>query len=105
VPDLTGSLDLAHLGFFDKEFFTAERRRRELDLLVRVSFLGDGGQAILVHVEVEARATAGMGGASGVIATSPACPRLPDSCPSCSTWSEAGPASVQKLTRDLLGPA
>jgi len=61
VPDLAGRLDLAHPVFLDKEFFTVGGRRRELDLLARVSLLGDGGHAFLIHVEVEARATAGMG--------------------------------------------
>ncbi|HZF12141.1 MAG TPA: hypothetical protein VFE33_25420 [Thermoanaerobaculia bacterium] len=105
VPDLTGSLDLAHLGFFDKEFFTAERRRRELDLLVRVSFLGDGGQAILVHVEVEARATAGMGWRLWRYRDQV---RRVHDCPILSIvlYLERGRAGVQvqKLTRDLLGP-
>jgi hypothetical protein len=61
VPDLAGSLDLAPPVFLDKELFTVEGRRRELDLLARVSHLGDGGPTFLLHVEVEARATAGMG--------------------------------------------
>jgi hypothetical protein len=61
VPDLAGRLDLARPVFLDKEFFTASGRRRELDLLVRVSFLGDSGSSLLIHVEVEARARPGMG--------------------------------------------
>jgi hypothetical protein len=61
VPDLAGRLDLARPVFLDKEFFTAEGRRRELDLLARVSFVGAGGSSLLIHVEVEARARPGMG--------------------------------------------
>jgi len=61
VPDLAGRLDLAHPVFLDKEFFTSGGRRRELDLLARVSFLGVGGSSLLIHVEVEARARPGMG--------------------------------------------
>jgi len=47
--------------FLDKELFTVEGRRRELDLLAKVSSLGDGGPEYLFHVEVEARATSRMG--------------------------------------------
>jgi hypothetical protein len=61
VPDLAGRLDLAHPQFLDKEFFTVSGRRRELDLLARVSFQDEGDDLLLVHVEVEARATSGMG--------------------------------------------
>ncbi|MEA2691126.1 MAG: hypothetical protein QOJ16_513, partial [Acidobacteriota bacterium] len=61
VPALAGRLDLTHPLFLDKEFFTAGGRRRELDLLARVSFLGDGGSSLLIHVEVEARARPGTG--------------------------------------------
>lgn len=60
VPDLAARLDLAHPMFLDKEFFTASGRRRELDLLARVSFLGGSG-SLLIHVEVEARYRPGMG--------------------------------------------
>ncbi len=60
VPDLAGLLDLRPL-FLDKEFFTVEGQRRELDLLARVSFLGENREALLIHVEVEARATLAMG--------------------------------------------
>ncbi len=61
VPDLAGRLDLRRPVFLDKEFFTVAGRRRELDLLVRVSFLDESRESLLIHVEVEARATAGMG--------------------------------------------
>ncbi|HEV7515358.1 MAG TPA: hypothetical protein VGR07_03580 [Thermoanaerobaculia bacterium] len=61
VPDLAARLDLAHPVLLDKEFFTLGGRRRELDLLVQVSFLGAGGHFLLVHVEVEARARPDMG--------------------------------------------
>jgi hypothetical protein len=61
VPDLAGRLDLRHPVFLDKEFFTAGGRRRELDLLVRVPLLGQSRESLLIHVEVEARATSGMG--------------------------------------------
>ena len=61
VPDLAGQLDLAHPQFLDKEFFTVSGRRRELDLLARVSFREEGDESLLVHVEVEARATSNMG--------------------------------------------
>jgi hypothetical protein len=60
VPDLAGQLDLAQPDFLDKEFFTARGGRRELDLLARVAFLEEGSSALLIHVEVEARARPGM---------------------------------------------
>jgi hypothetical protein len=61
APNLAGRLDLQHPEFLDKEFFTVGGRRRELDLLARVPFLGESQGSLLVHVEVEARATSGMG--------------------------------------------
>jgi hypothetical protein len=61
VPDLAEGLDLQRPVFLDKELFTIEGRRRELDLLVRVSFLDEHRESLLIHVEIEARATAGMG--------------------------------------------
>jgi hypothetical protein len=61
APNLAGRLDLQDPEFLDKEFFTVGGRRRELDLLARVPFLGEGQESLLVHVEVEARATSGMG--------------------------------------------
>jgi len=61
VPDLAGRLDLGRPEFLDKEFFTVGGRRRELDLLARVFVLGESRDSLLVHVEVEARATSGMG--------------------------------------------
>jgi hypothetical protein len=61
VPELAGRLDLTRPVLLDKELFTAGGRRREVDLLARVSFLAvEGGGALLVHVEVEARARPGM---------------------------------------------
>jgi hypothetical protein len=61
VPDLAARLDLAHPVLLDKEFFAPGGRRRELDLLAEVAFLGGGGPSLLVHVEVEARARPDMG--------------------------------------------
>jgi hypothetical protein len=61
VPDLAARLDLAHPVLLDKEFFTIGGRRRELDLLAEVAFLGVCGHFLLVHVEVEARARPDMG--------------------------------------------
>jgi hypothetical protein len=61
VPELAARLDIARPVLLDKEFFTAGGRRREVDLLARVSFLAeDGGGTLLVHIEVEARARPGM---------------------------------------------
>jgi len=61
VPEVAASLDLARPVLLDKEFFTAGGRRREVDLLARLSFLAmAGGGVLLVHVEVEARARPGM---------------------------------------------
>jgi hypothetical protein len=61
MPALAARLDLAHPVLLDKEFFTLGGRRRELDLLVQVSFLGTDGAVLLIHVEVEARGRPGMG--------------------------------------------
>lgn len=61
VPNLAGHLDLRHPVFLDKEFFTVEGQRRELDLLARMSFLSENREPLLIHVEVETRATSGMG--------------------------------------------
>jgi hypothetical protein len=61
APELASRLDLARPAFLDKEFFTAGRRRRELDLLARVPVVEGGGAVLLVHVEVEARARPDMG--------------------------------------------
>jgi hypothetical protein len=105
VPNLARSLDLAHPVFLDKEFFTAGGRRRELDLLARVSLLGDGGHAFLIHVEVEARATAGMGRRlwryHNKVQDFHDCQVLP-----IVLYLERGKAGVQVqgLTDDLLGP-
>ncbi len=61
VPDLAERLDLRWPVFLDKEFFTVAGQRRELDLLIRVSLLDESRESLLIHVEIEARATAGMG--------------------------------------------
>jgi predicted transposase YdaD len=61
VPDLVTRLDLAHPVLLDKEFFTVGGRRRELDLLAQVAFLGADDRSLLVHVEVEARARPDIG--------------------------------------------
>jgi hypothetical protein len=61
APDLAARLDLAHPALLDKELFTLEGRRRELDLLVEVAFLEASDPPLLVHVEVEARARPDMG--------------------------------------------
>jgi hypothetical protein len=57
------SLDASRATFLDKEFFTdwPRGRRRELDLLARVPLRTGGGQSVLIHVEIEARARAGIG--------------------------------------------
>jgi len=61
VPELALQLDLAQPVLLDKELFTVGGRRREVDLLARVSFLAAEEDGILlVHVEVESRARAGM---------------------------------------------
>lgn len=61
VPNLAVRLDLSRAEFLDKEFFTVGGRRREVDLLAKVSFLEGPAETLLVHVEVETRATSGMG--------------------------------------------
>jgi uncharacterized protein DUF4351/putative YhgA-like transposase len=57
VPALARRLDLAALAPLDKELFTdwPQRRRREVDLLMRAPYLGGRGD-LLVHVEIEVRA-------------------------------------------------
>jgi hypothetical protein len=56
-------LDASRATFLDKELFTAWPRgqRRELDLLARVPPRTAGGQSVLIHVEIEARARSGIG--------------------------------------------
>jgi hypothetical protein len=60
VPETLDRLDLTSLEFLDKELFAGgpRGRRRELDLLGRVRTLN--GRPLLIHVEVEARASPGM---------------------------------------------
>ncbi len=60
VPETYGRLDLSSPEFLDKELFERgpRGRRQELDLLVRVRTLN--GRPLMVHVEVEARASPGM---------------------------------------------
>src|SRR5262249_7572683 len=61
LPETRDRLDLSSPEFLDKELFTGgpHGRRRELDLLVRVRTAG--GQPLLIHVEIEARANPRMG--------------------------------------------
>ena len=61
VPETLDRLDLSSPEFLDKELFAGgpRGRRRELDLLVRVRTVN--GRTLLIHVEVEARASRGMG--------------------------------------------
>jgi hypothetical protein len=61
VPETLDRLDLSSPEFLDKELFAGgpRGRRRELDLLVRVHTVN--GRPLLIHVEVEARASRGMG--------------------------------------------
>jgi predicted transposase YdaD len=60
VPETLDRLDLSSPEFLDKELFAGgpRGRRRELDLLVRVRTLK--GRPLLIHVEVEARASPEM---------------------------------------------
>jgi hypothetical protein len=62
-PRAAEHLDASRATFLDKEFFTdwPRGRRRELDLLARVPLRQDGSRSVLVHVEIEARARAGIG--------------------------------------------
>ncbi len=62
APTFAGRLQLAEPSFLDKEHYTdwPDGEPREVDLLARV--VEDGsGVPLLVHVEIEARAGAGMG--------------------------------------------
>ncbi len=61
-PRITERLDLSCPTFLDKELFTdwLKGTRREVDLLAKVD-LQDSDDFLLVHVEIEARATDGMG--------------------------------------------
>jgi predicted transposase YdaD len=60
VPETFDRLDLSSPEFLDKELFERgpRGRRRELDLLVRVRTVG--GRPLMIHVEVEARASPEM---------------------------------------------
>ncbi|HEX3529444.1 MAG TPA: Rpn family recombination-promoting nuclease/putative transposase [Thermoanaerobaculia bacterium] len=60
VPHLAGKLDAARAVFLDKELLAEEpvRGNREADLLARVPVRN--GRAILVHIEIEARASPQM---------------------------------------------
>lgn len=60
VPAVARQIRLERPAFLDKELFTGPGgERREADLLARVP-LRRGGRPMLIHVEVEARARAGM---------------------------------------------
>jgi predicted transposase YdaD len=61
VPEVAARLEVSQPVLLDKEFFTPGGRRRELDLLVEVSFLAASEPPLLIHVEVEARARPDMG--------------------------------------------
>src|SRR5258705_11160018 len=60
VPETFDRLDLSSPEFLDKELFEGgpRGRRRELDLLVRVHTVS--GRPLMIHVEVEARASPEM---------------------------------------------
>ena len=57
VPQVLERLDLSSPELLDKELFAGgpHGRRRELDLLVRVR--SHDGRPLLIHVEIEARAS------------------------------------------------
>jgi hypothetical protein len=63
VPQVATRLNLSRPVFLDKEFFTdwLKGTRRELDLLARVPFRKKVSEHLLVQVEIEARASAGIG--------------------------------------------
>src|SRR3954452_22618113 len=63
APDLAACLDLSSPVFLDKEFpaFGPPAGSRVVDLLARVPLKDASGKAILVHIEVEARARLGIG--------------------------------------------
>jgi hypothetical protein len=60
VPETLDRLDLSSPEFLDKELFAggSRGRRRELDLLVRVHTVS--GRPLMIHIEVEARASPEM---------------------------------------------
>ncbi len=61
APDSAGRLRLGDVSFLDKELYTdwPSGDRLEPDLLVRVP-VEDNAMALLIHVEIESRARAGM---------------------------------------------
>ena len=63
APQIADKLDHSRAVFLDKEFFTDWRNgaRRELDLLAKLPLRKRRREHLLVHVEIEARATDGMG--------------------------------------------
>jgi hypothetical protein len=62
APDVAVRLDLSAPVFLDKELLLpGDPGSRVVDLLARIPLLVDGGRALLVHVEIEARARRGMG--------------------------------------------
>ena len=62
LPGVAKRLRLGKQGFLDKELFTdwPHGKRREVDLLARVPVRGTKVSPVLVHVEIEAKARAGM---------------------------------------------
>jgi hypothetical protein len=62
-PQAAENLDVGRAIFLDKELFTDWPRgqRRELDLLARIPVRTGGGRSVLVHVEIEARASPEIG--------------------------------------------
>jgi putative YhgA-like transposase len=60
APKALERMDLSSPELLDKELFAGgpQGRRRELDLLVRVRTVN--GRPLLIHVEIEARASPGM---------------------------------------------
>jgi Putative transposase, YhgA-like len=62
-PQVAERLDFSRTIYLDKELFTdwPQARRRELDLLARVPLLDSPDRFVLIHVEIEARATPGIG--------------------------------------------
>lgn len=62
LPDVAERLRLEEHVFVDKQSFTdwPTGSRRELDLLVRVPAQGDGDMTLLIHIEIEGTARAGI---------------------------------------------
>jgi hypothetical protein len=60
APHLAAKLDLPRARSVDKEFFTGQGERREVDLLFKVPVAARPAQRLLLHVEIEARARRGM---------------------------------------------